>query len=124
MKVFLTIAAIAALGFGLGLLLMPDQFLTNNGIDVNDASVLFARSVGCVLLGLAVINWFARRDVNSPVTRGVVYGNILLHALATVVDSMGANQGVITKMPWFGVGVHVFFIVGFLFFLSRRPKTA
>jgi len=124
LKNFLAFAAVVAAFFGLYLLLAPMTFLQQNGVEASAGAALMAQSVGCTLLGLAVINWLARKDVNSPVTWGVVWGNIVVHGLGLIVDLMGGANGVYTKNAFVGPVVHIIFIVGFGYFVLRRPKAA
>ncbi len=122
LKYFLVFASIVPALFGIGLLFAPSMFLSNNGIAVNDSAILFARSVGYMLLGLAWINWSARNSEITSVVKGIILGNIILHVLALVVDAMAANAGVITKNPAFGIVVHLVFIIGFGYFLLKSHQ--
>lgn len=102
---------------------MPDMLIKTNGLEVTESAKLFARSVGGMLLGLALINWYARNDTGSETLKGVLLGNIVVHVFALITDGLAVQQHVITENPWFGLLVHAIFIVGFGYYYWKLKKT-
>ena len=123
LKTFLIIATVMPTIFGLSLLLVPDMLMTTNGLVVSESAKVFARGVAGLLLGLAIINWYARKDLASPIIRGVLIGNIVVHALGLITDGLAVQNNVITQNPWFGLFVHAFFVVGFGYYLMKPQKS-
>ncbi len=120
----MTIAAVVPAFFGISLLFTPASLMETNGLVVNDSALLFARSVGGMLLGVAVINWRARKDEGSDTLWGIMRGNIGIHVLALITDVSAIYHHVITKNPAFSIVVHVFFIVAFGYFYLGRQSSA
>ena len=121
-KTFLIIATIVPALFGFSLLFVPDMLISTNGLAVSESAKLFARGVGGLLLGVAIINWYARNDTGSPALRGILIGNIVFQAIAFVTDGVAVMNNVITQTTWFGLVVQAVFIVGFGYYSLKLNK--
>ena len=74
MKTLLTVTAIIEAGAGLALLGVPSVtalLLLGTPLDLA-AAVSLARVGGAAILALAIVCWLARRDAQSPASRGLV----------------------------------------------------
>jgi hypothetical protein len=122
-KLALTIGAIAAVLFGLMLLLLPRQMLGGFGLGTPTEGVVLSRDVGSVLLGLGVINWMAR-DATGAALRGLLVGNLFVQLLQLVVNAWeiyGSHDLPAAAAP--GLGIHV--VLGLVFALGlARPDKA
>jgi len=121
-SVFLVIAGVMALFFGLSMLAAPDQMLSNMARDSPDARFVL-QWMSCVLIAVGVINILSRTDAGSPALRAVMIGNIVLHALGIGVDFWHHTKGFVQASGvMMGAVVHGLLIAGFLYYLSKlRP---
>ena len=71
------------MAYGLGLLAVPDRLMSFAGVTLNPGGILLARLLAAVLLGNAVMLWYARGDLRSPTFRGLIVGNVLAQVVAT-----------------------------------------
>ena len=125
MRTYLAIAAILAWIFGLGQLLAPVKFYAPMGIELTPMLATMVQSHGATMIGLGVINWFAR-EAQGRGLFAVLLGNLFVQVLNLGVVfrmlSLGAGK---TAAP--GVVIHVVLGGFFLFFLLRaksRESTA
>jgi hypothetical protein len=83
----LSIGAVFHVLVGLPLLIAPAQFATALGLaDAPTIALVWARDIGTLALGVAVIDWLARDAVGAPL-RGLLWGNIFIRVAAMVVNS-------------------------------------
>ena len=123
---FLAATAGIAAVFGLGMLLAPDMFFALYGIAPGDASSLFARSLGCSLMAVAVINWMARNAGDSAAMRAILAGNIVLHVIGIFLDASAVLAGTMNAQGWGSIILHIVFAAGFVYYfvnLSRSGKS-
>lgn len=73
----LSIGAVAAVLFGLPLVLAPEQVLSGSGLGAPTEALILSRDAGVLLIGLGIINWMAR-DALGPPLRGLLWGNIFI----------------------------------------------
>ena len=52
--------SIAALGYAIGLLIVPATVMTLHGISADPSTILMARYFGVALLGIGLVTWLAR----------------------------------------------------------------
>lgn len=115
---FLVHGAVAAL-FGLFFVLAAGMAI--GSFDLGEPTLpalLFARSAGIALLGLALINLMSPGDIAAPAVCGVAIANILVHLGSIAVDfseSYARNPGV-----WVGLSIHLIFAALFAYFLLFR----
>src|SRR5438094_8793042 len=70
-RAVLIIGAVAALLFGLALVLLPAQILDGFGLGAPAAAQVLSRDVGVTLIGLAVLNWFGRNATREALREPV-----------------------------------------------------
>jgi len=123
---FLLLAGILASLFGLSMLFAPAQMLANmtTGTGGAGAAVHVLRWMACMLMSIGVINILARDDAGSPALVAIMVGNVLVHTLGLIVDLVDYSTGFL-RLSGIVMGgvVHVFLLVGFLYYL-RRTQTA
>ncbi len=119
---FLTIAALIAILFGLGMLFMPEEFLGMWGLTLSSGGIFLGRSVGALLLSLGVINWIVRNAPDSVALHAILYGNLAVHLLTGTLDLFATTSGVINVQGWGAVSLHVVLGAGFAYYLFvRKP---
>lgn len=119
---FLSITALLSLVFGVGLLLFPLDVARSYCMTIDEAGVLFARSVGASLLALGLVNWLARNAPASSALNAVLYGNLALHIVTMLLDAFATVTGVICIQGWGTVAMHVVLASGFAYYLFAQPK--
>jgi hypothetical protein len=121
-KLFLSIAAVLAWLFGLGLLLAPAGFYRPTGIPFTPMLGTIAQAHGATLVGLGTIDWLARGADRRGVV-AVLTGNLVVQVLSLAVvlrtAALGAGAAVTP-----GVAIHVLLGLGFAWFLKRAPRAA
>jgi hypothetical protein len=119
---FLAIAAVLAWLFGAMLLVAPGAFYSPTGIAMTPMLATVAQAHGATLIGLGVIDWFARRgDIRG--IRAVLAGNLVaqLLSLGVVIRTMSLGAGAAVAP---GIVIHVVLAGAFGAFLVKAPTTS
>jgi hypothetical protein len=111
-RTFLTIAAVAAVIFGLGFVLFPAALVSLYGIHLNDVSIYIAQLDGASLLALGIINWSVRDSRDAD---GILLGNFVANTIGFLVSLFGQFSGLggINALGWSTVIIYLFLAVGF-----------
>ncbi len=112
---FLTIAAIIALLFGIGFVLIPIPLASLFGIALNPVSVYLAQLDGASLVALGIINWFYRDATNL---HGLLLGQFVANAIGFLVTLFGQLSGAtgINALGWLIVVIYLFLAIGHGYF--------
>ena len=113
------IYALVAVGFCVGLLLLPAFWIGLYGANVDAQATLLIRLIGALFGGLAVMAWGSRNAEASRSRDALVLGFAVLNSLAAIVAVMGAVSGVYNEFAWGPVVTFTVFAIGF--FLVGRP---
>ena len=93
LKVVLTISAIYLTVLGLGLMLVPRQIgIDAVPADASPALVAYLRIFSGPFLGIAVLNWMARKAPPSPARDAIVFIAFILTRGASVQAARGASR--------------------------------
>jgi hypothetical protein len=113
---YLLVAAAAYLGaVGLALLLVPVQFGVDAvPADAPPALVAFVRLMAGPFLGVAVLNWMARKAEPSMTLKAVLLANLIGFGVVAGNDVVGVTTGEARDLARFFLVVHVFFTAAFL----------
>jgi hypothetical protein len=110
MRTLLTVTAIIEAGAGLALLGAPSitaSLLLGTPLD-SLAAVSLARVGGAAILALTIVCWLARRDAQSPASRGLVVAMVFYNfAVAAVLTFTGLGDGLYGVLLWPAVVFHV-----------------
>lgn len=121
MKTFLSITAILAWFIGVMLLFMPEQFYSPTGISLTPLLATIAQAHGATLVGLGVINWFARNAERKGLM-AVMTGNLAVQILSLFVAiktmTLGAGSGAAPAIV-----IHIVLGIFYTFFLLKLFKT-
>jgi hypothetical protein len=120
LRTFLIIAAVIALGYALGLILMPAFMATTYGFGASASEILLARFFGVELLVLGVINWLAK-DLTGASVFPIITGSLIGNVVGTVIALMGTLNGVMNSMGWSSVAVYLLLALGFAYFQFMAP---
>lgn len=111
------IGGVAALIFGLGLLVFPTSMLANFGVGAPEEAKVLSRDVGATLIGLGVINWMARNATGEPL-RALLVGNVVVQALELLVNGYAIVSGALPPQAASGLLIHL--VLGAVFVLAMR----
>lgn len=118
-RLALMIGGVAAVIFGVLLLVFPASMLGGFGLAVPTEAVVLSRDVGATLIGLGVINWMAR-DATGQALRALLVGNVVVQALELVVNFGEIVSGQLPAQSAGGLLIHL--VLGAVFVLAmRRP---
>lgn len=121
LSTFSIIWAVLYIGFGLGLLIIPVQFMATYGVTLDSNGTLMARSFGAALTAYALTFYLNRR---IAATDKGWYNLLLTSFIYNIVDIpimlMATLDGVMNSMGWMPVGLHVFLAATFGYFTFRK----
>jgi len=120
LRTFLTIAAIVALVYALGLILMPALMATTYGFGTSASEILLTRFFGVELLVLGVIYWLAK-DFTGASARPLITGSLIGNIVGTFFALMGTLNGVMNSLGWSAVAVYLLLALGFAYFQFMAP---
>jgi hypothetical protein len=115
------IGGVAAIVFGLALLVFPTTMLANFGLSASGEAKVLSRDVGATLIGLGVINWMARNATGAAL-RALLVGNVVVQALELVVNGYEIAIGDLPSQAAGGLLIHL--ILGVVFVLAMRSPSA
>lgn len=114
----LSIGAVLAFIFGGALALLPVQMLSGFGLATPTEAQIISRDVGVTLIGLGIINWFAR-NATGDALRGILWGNIFVQVAELVVNGWEIAAGILPSAAAGGLVIHVALAVIFVLGLRR-----
>jgi uncharacterized membrane protein YfcA len=121
-KLYLTVAAIVAIIYGLGFVLIPSHLVALYGMTPEPHLVLNIRFFGTTLIALGVIFWFARDVREWAAVRGVLIGAIVGDALGVLVNLWGTMKGLLNGLAWSSTVVYIALLVGAIYCLSTGAE--
>jgi uncharacterized membrane protein YfcA len=113
-------AAIAAF-FGIGLVVVTGPLLAIYGMTVDKTGTVIAQLFGSLLIGFAVLNWFARTVTDPEARRAVVLGNLAGDAVGFVVILLGQLAGIANTLGWSNVAIYLLLTLAWMYvqFMQR-----
>lgn len=109
-------------GFGVGLFLIPVQFMDMYGVALDAQGALMARILGSALIASAIVFILNR---NIPVTdkawRNLLIASCIYNLLDIPVVLTATLHGVMNVLGWLPVGLHVFLASTMAFFIFKIP---
>jgi hypothetical protein len=123
-KLYLTIAAIVAILYGIAFLLIPGMVVLTFGAPPEVHVNLNLQFCGAALLGWGVILWFARDFRDWQAVRGVLIGNAVGDLALLLVNLWATLQHFLNGLVWSSTVVTVLLLAGALYFLSVGARKA
>jgi hypothetical protein len=121
-RLALRIGGVAAIVFGLGLLVFPAAMFAGFGLGGAPVQAeILSRDVGATLIGLGVINWMAR-NATGEALRALLVGNVVVQALELVVNGYEIAIGALPTQAAGGLLIHL--VLGAIFVLAMRSSPA
>lgn len=120
----LMVAAIIAAVFGVGFVVASGPLLSTYGITLDKAGTLVAQLFGALLIGMAVLNWFARNVTDPAARQAVVLGNLSGDIVGFVVILLGQLAGIANGLGWSNVAIYLLLALGFAYVQFMQPRGA
>ncbi|MBX2929621.1 MAG: hypothetical protein KF852_17445 [Saprospiraceae bacterium] len=118
-----TIWAIAYFGFGIGLLLIPVQFMATYGISPDINGALMSRILGAALIAFALTFWLNRHiPASDKAWHNLLFTSTIYNVLDIPIVLLATLNGVMNAMGWIPVGLHVFLAVTMGYFAFLNPN--
>jgi uncharacterized membrane protein YfcA len=120
-KLYLTIAAIVAVLYGIGFLVFPGNLVMLYGEPPEVHVTLNIQFFGSALLAWGLIVWFARDCRDWAMVRGVLIGSVVGQVVGVLVTIWGMTQGILNAAAWSSLIVYVLLLAGALYSLFTGP---
>jgi hypothetical protein len=120
----LVVAAVIGAIFGVAFLVASGPLLAVYGITLDKAGALVAQLFGALLIGLAVLNWFARGVTDPEARNAVVLGNLAGDVVGFVVILIGQLAGIANALGWANVAIYLLLAMGFAYVQFMEPRRA
>jgi hypothetical protein len=115
LKAVLTVSAIYQGVVGLGMMLAPRQFgIDAVPVDATPALIAFLRIFGGPMLGIAVLNWMARKAQPSTARNAIILANIVGFGCVTLMDVWGVFTGGARPIAKLFLLIHLLLTVAFV----------
>ena len=121
---FLAIAAVLAVIYGLGFLLVPALTVGLYGITLDINGLFVGRYLGSAFLGVAVLTWMARSLTSQEALRPIILGDFVISLTGLAVAVWDAFAGDGNALSWVTVVIYLFLTLGFGYFrFLASPST-
>ncbi len=123
LKTIFTLAAIYLAVLGLGFMLVPRQIGVGAvPLDPSPALVAYLRLFGGPFLGIAVLNWLARREAPSTALTAIVLANAVGFGCVAAMDVWGVFGGTARPIAKVFLVIHAGLAAAFI--LAWRSRRA
>jgi hypothetical protein len=99
--------------------LAPTPASSVYGIPADPHTALALQLFGSVLIGIAIVNWFAKDFGDWEAIRGVLIANAVGDAVGGGINLLGTFQGLLNGMAWTSTIVYAALLIGSLYCLSN-----
>ena len=101
------------------LLISPGTLMMIYGLRLNPGGVFVGRTLGAILVGLAILFWQARLTQDAAFRQTAILAGLIHNVLLIVVIVTSTVRGDIIWTGWPAMLVHVALAAGFVYFLRR-----
>jgi hypothetical protein len=122
LRMFLTVAAVVPLVYGLGLLVVPEWLAATYGLETSASTMLMARLYGSALLAVGLIMWLSR-NFTGMVLRPVIFGSLAAEIAGLIVALVGTLSGTMNSFGWSAVAIFAAFGFGFVYYQYMGSRT-
>ncbi len=110
---------IAALGYAIGLLIVPATVMTLHGISTDPSTILMARYFGVALLGIGLVTWLARNSDESHARDAMTLGLPISYVAGLLLSLQATLTGQMSVVGWLPVVVYLLLVAGYSYFRFR-----
>jgi hypothetical protein len=104
------------LAYAAGFIAIPDRLMQIYGADVTGGGLLVARFLASLLIGNAIVLWFARDELGTQTFRGIALGNVVTQVIGTVFAIYYTANGTLNGLGWGFVVIGVILALGWYWF--------
>ena len=122
-KLYLTIAAIIAILYGIAFVLIPAEMLQPYSVQPEPHVILAIRLLGSAFLGYGLILWFARDFQDWSSVRSILIAIVVGDVIGGLVIAWGTIQGTVNTLGWLNVILYALLVLGALYCLSTGSRT-
>lgn len=119
-SVFLVIASLVALIFGIGLLVRPIHMMHMFNVGMEPSSLFMARMAGISMISLGLTLWIGRNAADSAAMSGILVAGLFQNLAMAVLAVHMINKGWMNSMGWGAVVLHLLLALGFLTYLVKK----
>ena len=123
-RTLLTINAIVALVYAVGLLLAPTALLALYGMTSGPSEQLMARFFGVALVSVGLLTWFARNITDPNTYRAFIVSQLIANVVGLIVSILGTLSSVMNVMGWSAVAIYLLLGLGYAYFQFMKPSAA
>jgi hypothetical protein len=120
-RLFMTIAAVIALVFGLLFALIPNQLMGRYGVGLGETGLWVARYLGSAYIGVGFVTLLARNSPNSEARRAILRGMLAMSVTGLVVAVLHGFMRQGNALVWLNVVIFLFLLVGNGYFVFVKP---
>jgi hypothetical protein len=120
----LMVAAVIGAIYGVAFVVASGPLLSIYGITLDKAGTLIAQLFGALLIGVAVLNWYARNVTDPEARQAVVFGNLSGDVVGFVVILLGQLAGIANALGWLNVAIYLLLALGFAYIQFMQPRSA
>ena len=121
LSTFSAIWAFLYIGFGLGLLIIPEKFMSTYGVSLDSGGAMMARILGAALTAYALSFWMNRESpISDKSWKNLLTVSVIYNILDIPIVLMATLNGVMNSMGWMPVGLHVFLATTMAYFVFRK----
>ncbi len=118
---FSIVWAILYMGFGLGLLIIPIQFMSTYGVTLDQNGLMMTRILGAALTAYALTFWMNRNLPSSEKAwKNLLISSFIYNVLDIPIVFMATLNGIMNAMGWMPVGLHLFLAITFGYFAFSK----
>ncbi len=121
LSTFSVIWAVIYVGYGIGLIFIPNQLMGTYGLTFDSSGLVMARALGAALTAFALAYWLSR-DIPSTEKswHNLLLTSFIYNIIATPIVIMATLSGVMNSMGWTSVGLHIFLAATFGYFTFKK----
>jgi hypothetical protein len=123
LSTFLSIVAVLALLFGIGLIAVPAETLAPYGIPVERYTAFMARFFGEELIAVGSILWLARKTTDPVARRALVVAGMISDLIAFVIALQAQLSGLVNTLGWSTVLLYALFTIVFACYLFAPDRS-
>ncbi len=123
-KLYLTIASVIAVLYGIAFVLIPAQMLQPYDVSPEPHVILTLRLLGSAFIGFGLMLWFAREFQDWAAVRGILISAAIADAIGGLIIAWGTMQGTVNGLGWSNVVLYALLVIGALYCLSAGSRAA
>src|SRR5512143_41214 len=122
LSLVMVVSAVIDFILGIALVLVPDAVGALFGVMAMER--LTEQLFGAQLIGIAILNFFARNVQERETRQAIVLANVVANTISFIVALTLTLQSLFNAMGWVMVAIPLVFALGFGYFLLMRPQVA